>query len=122
VDPRFFAYAVAIGETTLALALVLGVFSNLSNLTGILLSVVIWSTAEGFGGPYQAGTTDIGAAVIYALVFVGLFLSQAGLYLGLDRRMTPALGRWGFLASGSIPRPFRSSSRPAHHAVIRAEA
>jgi len=33
-------------------------------------------------------------------VFAGLFLSSAGLYYGLDRRLTPKLGRLGFLASG----------------------
>src|SRR5262250_1412425 len=31
VDPRFFAYLVAFGETALAVALILGVFTNLSS-------------------------------------------------------------------------------------------
>jgi len=48
----------------------------------VLLSLVIWSTTEGFGGPCHAGTTDIGAAIASVLVFVGLFLSFAGLYMG----------------------------------------
>jgi thiosulfate dehydrogenase (quinone) large subunit len=100
VDPTVFAYLVAAGETSIALALILGVFSNLTYLVGVLLSVIIWATAEGFGGPYHAGSTDIGAAIIYVLVFAGLFLSAAGLYAGLDRRLTPRLGRWGVLASG----------------------
>lgn len=100
VDPRIFAYLVAIGETSIAIALILGVFMNFTNLVGIMLSVVIWTTAEGFGGPYQAGSTDIGAAIIYVLVFAGLFLSMAGMTLGLDRKLTPKLGRWGLLASG----------------------
>ena len=100
VDPTVFAYLVAAGETAIAIALILGVFSNLTYLVGTLLAVVIWSTAEGFGGPYQAGSTDIGAAIIYVVVFAGLFLSTAGTYLGLDRRLTPRLGRWGVLASG----------------------
>jgi thiosulfate dehydrogenase [quinone] large subunit len=104
VDPHVFAYLVAIGETAIAVALILGVFSNVTNLVGVAMTLIIWSTAEGFGGPYQAGSTDIGSAVIYALVFVGLYLSQSGLYLGLDRRLTPALGRFGFLASGPMPR------------------
>lgn len=99
VDPHVFAHLVAIGETALALALILGVFSNLTYLLGVLLSVVIWTTAEGFGGPYQAGSTDIGAAIIYVLVFAGLYLSQAGMFFGLDRRLTPRVGRLGWLAS-----------------------
>ena len=41
-------------------------------------------------------------AFFLVLVFVGLVLSQSGLYLGLDRRLTPALGRLGFLASGPL--------------------
>jgi thiosulfate dehydrogenase (quinone) large subunit len=101
VDPHFFAYLVAIGETAVAIGLIFGLLSNLTNIVGILLSVVIWATAEGFGGPYVAGSTDIGAAIIYVLVFAGLFLANAGLYYGVDRYLTPLLGRLGFLASGS---------------------
>jgi len=100
VNPTVFAYLVAVAETAIALALILGVFMNLTSVLGVLLTVVIWSTAEGFGGPYQAGSTDIGAAIIYALVFAGLFLSSAGLYYGLDRQLTPKLGKLGVLASG----------------------
>ncbi len=103
VNPRVFAYIVALGETAVAVGLILGVLSNLTNLGGALLSLVIWSTAEGFGGPYQPGSTDIGAAVIYVLVFAGLFLVNAGLVWGLDQRLTPVLGRWGILASGPLP-------------------
>lgn len=99
VDPHVFAHLVAIGETAIALALILGVFSNLTYVAGLLISVVIWTTAEGFGGPYTPGATDIGAAIIYVLVFVGLFLSQAGLFYGLDRRLQRWLGRFGWLAS-----------------------
>ncbi len=115
VDPRGFAYAVAVGETLVALALILGVFTNLTAVVGILLASVIWSTAEGFGGPYTAGSTDIGAAVIYVLVFVGLLLSQSGLVLGLDRRLTPALGRWGFLASGPFTGAFQTGHPGTRH-------
>jgi uncharacterized membrane protein YphA (DoxX/SURF4 family) len=101
VNPRALAYLVALGETAIAVGLIFGVLSNLTYLGGILLSLVIWSTAEGFGGPYAPGSTDIGSAVIYVLVFAGLFLTSSGLYLGLDRQLTPLLGRWGGLASGS---------------------
>lgn len=99
VDPTFFAYATAVGETA-----IVGAFSNLTAVFGVLLSVVIWTTAEGFGGPYTAGSTDIGAAIIYPLVFAGLLLSSAGLYNGVDRKLTAALGRFGFLGSGSFKR------------------
>ncbi len=101
VNPTLFAYIVAISETAIALGLILGAFSNLTDLGGTLLALVIWSSAEGFGGPYKAGSTDVGAAVIYVLVFAGLFLSNAGLAWGLDQWLTPRLGRLSFLAAGS---------------------
>lgn len=102
VDPTVFAYMVAVGETAIAIALLLGVFTNVTVVAGSLLSLMIWSTAEGFGGPYTSGATDVGSAVIYPLVFVGLFLVSAGMYLGFDRKLTAALGPLGFLASGRI--------------------
>jgi thiosulfate dehydrogenase (quinone) large subunit len=105
VDPHVFAHGVAVGETLIAVFLIFGVLSNLTNIGGVLLTVVIWTTAEGFGGPYAPGSADIGSAIIYSLVFVGLFLSSAGLYLGFDRWVTPRLGRFGFLASGPFIRP-----------------
>lgn len=37
-----------------------------------LTSLGIWAVAEGFGGPYNSGSTDIGAAVMYAVVALGL--------------------------------------------------
>ena len=111
VDPHVFGYVVAIGETAIALALILGVFSNLTYVAGTLLAVVIWTTAEGFGGPYTAGSTNIGAAIIYVLVFAGLFLSLSGLMTyGIDRKLTPNLGCWGILASG-LPAKWQRSER-----------
>lgn len=100
VNPELFAYFVAISETALAFALIFGVLSNMAYLGGALLAIIIWSTAEGFGGPYVAGSTDIGAAIIYVFVFALLYLTQAGLWLGLDARLSRYLGRWSFLASG----------------------
>jgi nitrite reductase (NO-forming) len=102
VNPHAFAYIVAVGETAIALGLIIGVFSNLTNVGGALLALVIWSTAEGFGGPYQAGSTDVGAAIIYALVHAVLLLTRAGNSVGLDRWLTPKLGGWGILATGPL--------------------
>jgi thiosulfate dehydrogenase (quinone) large subunit len=101
VDPHVFAHLVAIGETAVAIGLLFGLLSNLTYIIGALLSVVIWTTAEGFGGPYVAGTADVGAAIIYVLVFAGLFLAAAGLFYGVDRYLDPRVGRWNILFSGS---------------------
>jgi nitrite reductase (NO-forming) len=93
VNPHLFAFLVAMGETGIALGLLFGAFSNLTCLIGILLSLSIWSTAHGFGGPYGPGSTDIGVSIIYLLVFIGLFLGNAGLTFGVDRYVANALGR-----------------------------
>lgn len=100
VDPVLFAHIVAISETALAASLIFGIFTNAAYLGGTLLCFVIWSTAEGLGGPYTAGSTDIGTAVIYIFVFVLLYVSRAGLTLSVDGFLTPRLGRWAFLAAG----------------------
>jgi nitrite reductase (NO-forming) len=61
-------------ETFLALALISGFARKSVYLLGACYSLVIWAMGEGFGAPYQSGSTDVGAAVIYAFVFSALFL------------------------------------------------
>jgi thiosulfate dehydrogenase [quinone] large subunit len=113
VDPHIFAHLVAIGEAAVAIGLLFGLLSNLTNIVGILLSVVIWTTAEGFGGPYTAGSTDIGAAIIYILVFAGLFLAMAGLSYGVDRYLDPIVGRWSVLFSGTGTKKQKDGAKAA---------
>jgi nitrite reductase (NO-forming) len=73
-EPRatFFAYLVAVVETLIAVAVIVGFARKLTYLSAIVFSLLIWSTAEGFGGPYTSGSADIGTAIIYALVFGAL--------------------------------------------------
>ncbi len=68
----FFAYLVAAAETLIAMALLAGFARKLTYIAAAGFSVLIWATAEGFGGPYTSGASDIGTAVIYAVVFAGL--------------------------------------------------
>ena len=56
----------------IAVALIMGFARKLTYLSAIAFSLLIWATAEGFGGPYTAGASDIGTAIIYAVVFAGL--------------------------------------------------
>jgi uncharacterized membrane protein YphA (DoxX/SURF4 family) len=100
INPHLFARVLALGETGVAIGLIFGVFTNTTCLIGALLTATIWSTAEGFGGPYKAGSTDVGAAIIYVFVFAALLISHAGRTWGLDRRLGDRLGRWSFLCSG----------------------
>ena len=73
----FFVYLSAAIETLIAAALILGFARKLTYISAIAFSLIIWSTAEGFGGPYTSGSTDIGTAVIYAVVFIGLLTLNA---------------------------------------------
>jgi nitrite reductase (NO-forming) len=68
----FFAYSTAVIETLVAFAVIFGFARKLTYISAAVFSVVIWATAEGFGGPYTSSSTDIGTAVIYAVVFMGL--------------------------------------------------
>jgi thiosulfate dehydrogenase (quinone) large subunit len=105
VNPLLFARILASTEAVIAVLLILGLFSNLTYIVGIFLSLGIWAVPEGFGGPYIAGvTTDIGTAFPYAILFAVLLFLSAGRYYGLDQWLTPRLGRLGFLASSSFRR------------------
>jgi uncharacterized membrane protein YphA (DoxX/SURF4 family) len=104
-NPLFFARIEAVTESAIALFLIFGLFSNLTFIVGILLSLVIWSVPEGFGGPYIPGhSTDIGTALPYAILFAILLCLSAGRYYGLDQWLTPRLGRLSFLATSSFKR------------------
>jgi nitrite reductase (NO-forming) len=105
INPLLFARIEATTEAAIAVFLIFGIFSNLTYIVGIFLSLGIWSTAEGFGGPYIPGhSTDIGTAFPYAILFAVLLFLSAGRYYGVDQWLTSKLGRLGFLASGSFRR------------------
>jgi len=72
----FFAYLTAVVETLIALALLFGFVRKPAYILGAVFSLLIWGIGEGFGGPYTNGSTDIGAAVMYAVVFYALYLLE----------------------------------------------
>jgi hypothetical protein len=81
IGPQIVAVLVAVVESLLALSLLIGRGLRLSVPLGILYSLVVWSTAEAFGGPYTSAGTGVrgnvvGNVIIYVLIF---------LYLGLVR-------------------------------------
>ncbi len=103
INPSFFGILVACIETALAICFIFGIFTNTACVVGMLLSLGIWSVAEGFGSPYTPGkTVDVGTALPYALLCGVLLFVAAGRAYGVDRWLTPRLGRFGFLASGSL--------------------
>lgn len=93
------AYTLGVVEALIALAMLAGALTNLVCVLGGILALGIWATGEGFGGPYQSGTTDIGASIMYVFVFALLALAAAGSTWGLDAWLRPRLGRFGWLCS-----------------------
>jgi thiosulfate dehydrogenase [quinone] large subunit len=75
-NPHLFAIIIIIVEVLTALSLLLGIARRLNYVLGAILSFLIWSAAEGFGGPYVSGSTDIGAGFIYVVVFLLLYAAD----------------------------------------------
>ena len=69
-----FVWLTRIAETALALALILGFARKSVYILGALFSLLVWSTAEGFGGPYTVGATNMGSGIVYVLVFIALMV------------------------------------------------
>lgn len=99
--PTLFAVFTGIAETGLALCLLLGLARRLGYTAGAIYTLLIWAVGEGFGGPYMAGTTDVGTGIVYALLFVTLlaFAPPARRErLAVDRLLVPRWPWWRFLA------------------------
>jgi nitrite reductase (NO-forming) len=93
-----FAIMTAGTETYLALALLTGFARKFTYTVGILYGLFVWSVAEGFGGPYRPGTTtDVGAAIIYSLVFGALLLVDAGRF-SVDHLIEKRIPAWRLIS------------------------
>jgi nitrite reductase (NO-forming) len=94
----FLAYGSAALETYLAIALLTGFARKVTYSVGAAYTALIWATAEGFGGPYVPGSsTDVGAAIIYTLLFLTLLVHDAGVgssRLSLDSVLERRMPRW----------------------------
>ena len=77
VNPAMFVYGEATLEVALGIVLILGLFRKIAYVGGFFFSILIWAVGEGFGGPYNATSTDIGAGAIYAVVFLFLIIVNA---------------------------------------------
>jgi nitrite reductase (NO-forming) len=116
----FFAYLVAVVETLIAVALIAGFARKLTYISAALFSLVIWATAEGFGGPYTSGSSDIGTAIIYAVVFAGLL--ALSYYAGparysADYYLEKKIGWWWKVAEMRRP----AQAEPVHAQPAPAE-
>src|SRR5438445_823961 len=72
----FFISATRWIEAAIAIGLLLGFARRITYFAGALFSLLIWSTAEGFGGPYTSGATNVGPALVYVLVFMAAALFE----------------------------------------------
>lgn len=74
VTPRvsLFVWLTRLAVTALALALLFGFARRTVYVLGALFSLLIWSTAEAFGGPYVVGATNMGVGITYVLIFAVL--------------------------------------------------
>jgi uncharacterized membrane protein YphA (DoxX/SURF4 family) len=110
-------YTVGVLELVLGIALVFGFLRKVAYFGGALLSLLIWAVPEGFGGPYQggAGGTDVGAGIVYALVFLGLIVINAAFGpsgYSLDSVIERRWPRWARLAEVGGPWPLANSLPP----------
>ncbi|MCI4351949.1 MAG: DoxX family membrane protein [Thermoplasmata archaeon] len=96
-------YSVGALELLLGIVLVIGFMRKVAYLGGAVLSLLIWAVPEGFGGPYAGGTggTDVGAGVVYAILFLALITLNASFgpsEWSLDYYIEKRWPRWAVLA------------------------
>jgi thiosulfate dehydrogenase [quinone] large subunit len=102
-DPHAFAVVIAIIETVFALFILFGAFSNFAFIGSALLSLGIWSGAEGFHLPWgRDGQTDLGPSVGYIIASLALFYAAAGSRWSVDSWLRPRLGTMAWLASRRV--------------------
>ena len=123
----FFTIIVRLIETAIALGLLLGFARKTVYVVGAVLSLLIWSTAEGFGGPYAVGATDIGPALVYVLVFAALLIFNRvegttpysiDYYLARRWPAWQRLAEWGPASRVPLPRLSWRAQRYAIAAIV----
>jgi len=99
-----FTLLTRLAVSAIAIALVIGFGGRTLYALGALFSLLVWSTAEGFGGPYAVGVSNIGTAVTYVLIFLALIglHYRAGLVpYSLDYLIERRWPRWQKVAEWS---------------------
>lgn len=116
--PGLFAVLTAVAETAICLSLLLGLWQRAGFLFGAVFGLVIWGVGEGFGGPYGSGSTDIGCAVMYSVVFAALLLAvPRGVRAAAPSMDAGLVRRWPWMA----PLTFRAAG-PGRPAAVAAGA
>jgi thiosulfate dehydrogenase (quinone) large subunit len=100
-SPALWADLTGVAETGIALVLLLGVARRPGYLFGAVYMLMVWAVGEGFGGPYSSGATDVGTGIIYALLFLVLFVTAPTADqepLSVDRLLVASHPRWASIA------------------------
>ncbi len=113
-----FTLLTRLAVSAIAIALVIGFGGRTLYALGALFSLLVWSTAEGFGGPYAVGVSNIGTAITYVLIFLALIglHYRAGLVpYSLDYLIEQRWPRWQKVAEwsgASAPPPAPAALAP----------
>lgn len=109
-----FVWLTRLAVTALALALLFGFARRTVYVLGALFSLLIWSTAEAFGGPYAVGATNMGVGITYVLIFAVLIAinhrSGTSLY-SLDYFIEKRWTWWSWIAEWRRHRELTSAPR-----------
>lgn len=103
--PTAWAYAVAVAESLIAVALVTGLARQVTYFAAAAYTFFLWAIPEGFGGPYKGGATDIGTGIIYTVLFLALYhldtLADES-PLSLDPLIERRIPRWRALSEPAL--------------------
>lgn len=116
-NQELFLWLTRIAETSLALALIFGFARRSVYVLGALFSLLVWSTAEGFGGPYAVGATNMGVGISYVLIFAVLIVinnRSATSPYSVDYLIERQYPKWSWIAEWRAP---DESPRPTAHVV-----
>ena len=118
----FFSAAI---ESFLAFALVTGFARSSVYVFGAAYSTLVWAVGEGFGAPYQSGSTDVGPAIIYAFVFAALFLMDRSgpNEHSIDAYLETRISWWHRIAEvGPLPRVHAKLPATAERSSMSADS
>lgn len=120
-----FIWLTRIIETLIAIGLLFGLARKWTFIVGGLFSLLIWSTAEGFGGPYATGVANLGPALVYVLLFAALLIFEQVLGktpYSMDYYIEQRFPRWRRVAEwapqGVLEHPPARLSWPIQGAAI----
>jgi nitrite reductase (NO-forming) len=105
-DPNLFAWLTRLAETAIAVGLLFGLGRKWIYVLGGVFALFIWSIPEGFGGPFVPGATDVGAGLVYVLVFVTLIVMDHSLGrspYSLDYYLERLFPAWRHMAEWAPP-------------------